>query len=128
MGMHRESLAGLRILVVEDEVVIAMMLEDMLQDFGCGVDVAPSIEAAFDVIQDHHPDGALLDMNIHGRTTVTLAEELARRAVPFLLVTGYSGGDRDPPVIKAAPRLQKPFSKNELGRRIREIFVVGLAE
>lgn len=122
MGQHLESLAGLRILVVEDEVMIAMMLEDMLQDFGCQVEVASSIEAALKVIRDHRLDGVLLDMNIHGRTPVALADELVSRAVPFLLVTGYSGGSGDAPVIKAAPRLQKPFKESEMAQRMTETF------
>ncbi|MBV8524620.1 MAG: hypothetical protein JOY71_21280 [Acetobacteraceae bacterium] len=73
--------------------------------------MAPNIEQAQTSIRGHSPDGVLLDMNIHGQTTIAVAEELVSRAVPVLLVTGYSPRDGDLPVIKAAPRLQKPFDE-----------------
>ena len=117
------SLAGLFILVVEDEVIVAMMLEDMLRDLGCSVALAGSIEEALSFIHENTLDGVLLDMNVHGRKTVAVAEELANRSVPFLLVTGYGTGDGDPPVIKTAPRLQKPFSEDILGQRMAQVFV-----
>ena len=122
MADRVEALTGLHILVVEDEVMVAMMLEDMLQDFGCNVDLAPSIEDALACIKTQRPDGVLLDMNVHGQKTIPVAEELASRSVPFLLVTGYSAVDGDPPVIKAAPRLQKPFDEVDLARRMAEVF------
>src|SRR5579871_5875282 len=84
-----EALAGLRILIVEDEALVGMMLEDMLHDFGCSVEVVPSVEKALSAIGGRAPDGVLLDMNLHGQNTVAVAEELVSRSVPFLLVTGY---------------------------------------
>ena len=123
MITHAKTLAGLFILIVEDEVMVAMMLEDMVKDLGCSVALAGSIEEALSLIRETTPDGVLLDMNVHGRKTVAVAEELARRSVPFLLVTGYGVVDGDPPVVKAAPRLQKPFNEDALGRRMTEVFV-----
>lgn len=118
------GLTGLRILVVEDEAILAMLLEDMLEDLGCSlVGMASGVEDAMAAIGAHELDGVLLDMNLHGRRTVPIAEELARRSVPFLLVTGYGGGDGDAPVIKAAPRLQKPFTEQDLARRMEAAFV-----
>jgi CheY-like chemotaxis protein len=107
----------------EDEFMVAMMLEDMVQRFGCFVELASDIENALASIRRHTPDGVLLDMNIHGRRTIPVAEELVSRSVPFLLVTSYSAGDGDPPVIKAAPRLEKPFNEDDLGRRMAEVFI-----
>lgn len=124
MEARIKTLSDLRILVVEDEIMVAMMLEDMLQDFGCSaVVLAPSVEKALAAIGQNVFDGVLLDMNIHGRNTVAIAEELIRRAVPFLLVTGYGGGDSDPPLMKSAPRLQKPFDSATLAAHMEEIFV-----
>ena len=120
---HARSLAGLFILIVEDEVIVAMMLEDILRDFGCSVALAGNIEEALACVRQNPPDGVLLDMNVHGRDTIPVAEELAGRSVPFLLVTGYGKGDGDPAVIKGAPRLQKPFSQDMLGRRMAEAFL-----
>ncbi|WP_428391394.1 response regulator [Lichenicoccus sp.] len=116
------ALANLRILVVEDEVIIVMMLEDILEEYGCIVEVAPSIERAVESLRARPPDGVLLDMNIHGTIPLAVAEELVQRSVPFLMVTGYAAGDGDPDIIKTAPRLQKPFHEDELGRRMVEVF------
>ena len=99
-----------------------MMLEDMLLDFGCRVELASNVERALAAIRDHALDGVLLDMNIHGQQTTAVAEELVSRSMPFLLVTGYGTGNGDPPVIRTAHRLQKPFSQDDLGRRMAEIF------
>jgi CheY-like chemotaxis protein len=116
------GLTGLHILVVEDETMIAMMLEDMLQDLGCSVEFAPSVEQALAAIRTHVLHGVLLDMNMHGQTTIAVAEELVGRSMPFLLVTGYGVCASDPPVIKAAPRLLKPFSEGDLAQRMTEVF------
>lgn len=118
-----DALTDLRILVVEDEVMIMMMLEDFLEDFGCVVQTAPNIEKALELLHEDLPDGVLLDMNIQGRKPVAVIEELLSRSVPFLLVTGYGSGANDPATIKAAPRLQKPFDAQELRRRMTEVFV-----
>lgn len=127
MEDRSKPLTGLRILVVEDEIMVAMMLEEMLQDFGCGVvALAPSIEMALLAIRHEVFDGVLLDMNIHGRKTVVIADELISRAVPFLLVTGYGGGESDPPVMKSAPRLQKPFDGATLARSMEKLFVASV--
>ena len=117
-----EALAGLRILIVEDEALVGMMLEDMLHDFGCSVEVVPSVEKALSAIGGRAPDGVLLDMNLHGQNTVAVAEELVSRSVPFLLVTGYGSGESDSPLFKSAPRLLKPFTEAALSRRMREVF------
>jgi CheY-like chemotaxis protein len=117
-----KMLTGLRILVVEDETMVGMMLEDMLLDFGCRVEVVSTIESALIAIRENVPDGVLLDMNLNGQRTVAVAEVLAERSVPFLLVTGYGGGNDDPPIIKTAPRLQKPFTEKDLNQRMLETF------
>ena len=116
-----EPLAGLRILIVEDEAMVGMMLEDMLHDFGCNVEVVPSVEKALNAIRDALPM-MLLDMNLPGQKTVAVAEELVSRSVPFLLVTGYGSGESDPPLFKSARRLLKPFTEEALGRRMLETF------
>ena len=126
MEQRFEGLAGLRILVVEDEVLIGMMLETMLEDLGCQVvGLAASIDEALASVRQHTPDGVLLDMNMDGKSTRAVAEELLGRAMPFLLVTGYDGMDSDPPAIRTAPRLKKPFSRDELARGMLEVFGAG---
>ena len=123
MEQRFETLTGLRILVVEDETMIAMMLEVMLEDFGCRVvGLAPSLEKALAAIRQPALDGVLLDMNMHGKSTDAVAKELLGRAVPFLLVTGYDDRETDPTAISTAPRLKKPFSQEELAQRMVEVF------
>jgi CheY-like chemotaxis protein len=124
MESRSQALAGLRILIVEDEVMLAMMIEQMVQDFGCTiVEVVGTIEKALACVRQNALDGVLLDMNLHGRKTIAVVEELIDRSVPFLLVTGYGAQLGDPPGIKAAPRLMKPFSQEDLGQRMTKEFV-----
>jgi CheY-like chemotaxis protein len=94
MGGAHSTLAGLRILVVEDEVLIAMLIEEMLQELGCEV-VGPvaTIEAAVDLVERNSLDGALLDSNLNGKSVIAVIEALAARTVPFVMLTGYERGD-----------------------------------
>jgi CheY-like chemotaxis protein len=124
MEMRQDGLAGLRILIVEDELLVAMLVEEMLQDLGCEiVGPASTLEEAITTIRQSRLDGALLDTNLNGKNSSPAASELAGRGLPFLLVTGYGGRDDDAPVLRAAPRLSKPFDFNELSRRMVEVFV-----
>lgn len=90
------ALAGKRILVVEDEVMIAMLLESALEDEDCVLlgpfsRVAPALAAA----GDEAVDFALLDVNVAGEKIYPVAEALDRRGIPFLLLSGY--GDQGVP-------------------------------
>lgn len=87
-----KSLAGLRILVVEDEMLIAIMIEDILADHGCdAVSTAATVEKALALIATTHFDLVTLDMNLGGRNTAAVADALIARRVPFIFSTGYSG-------------------------------------
>lgn len=110
------NIAGLRVLIVEGEALIAMDIEDMLLDIQCvPVGPASTIEHALDVIRtDEGLDLVLLDMNLHGRTVTPIATELVEKGIAFVLVTGYARRDDDAPVLARAPRLTKPFSSTTL--------------
>jgi CheY-like chemotaxis protein len=124
MERRRESLTGLRILVAEDETFIVMDIEDMLRDLQCEiVGPASTVEAAVAAIREIPIDGALLDLNLHGQTILPAAEELARRAIPFLLVTGYASRHGDISALRDAPRLKKPFGLDELRAAMHEVFI-----
>jgi CheY-like chemotaxis protein len=90
---------GLRLLVVEDEAMIAMAMEDMLTDLGCiVVDVAGSLAQALNRLDGLADglDGAILDVNLGGGETVyPVADALAVRGVPFIFATGYGAGGLD---------------------------------
>jgi CheY-like chemotaxis protein len=111
-------LSGRRILVVEDEILILMMIEDMLADLGCkSISAATKNEQAIALVEGQVFDVALLDMNLNGKISLDVADALAARGVPFVYCTGNSvhdtrDGFRDRPVLK------KPFSHEQLTKAI----------
>lgn len=123
MQTGRDALADLRILVVEDELLVAMLVEEMLQELGCEVvRTVSTVAEGIAAVRQNRLDGALLDGNLHGENSAPVADELLGRAVPFLLVTGYGGRDGDPPALKTAPRLTKPFGIDQLADLMVEVF------
>jgi len=116
--MGGEDLNGLRILVVEDEAAISLLLEDMLLDFGCEV-VGPAarLTAALDIAHRETLDLAILDVNVAGEPVYPVVEALEARKVPFLFSTGYgSAGIRD--LYRDRPVLQKPFAQHDLRQKL----------
>lgn len=117
--MTNSDLSGRRVLVVEDEARIAMLIRDTLEDLGCQVvGIASRLEEARAKVASMEFDAALLDVNLNGEPSYPLADELASRGIPFVLATGY-GASRIPPDHKDAPVLQKPFLRAELERALR---------
>lgn len=115
-----DSLNGLRVLVVEDEALVAMLVEDMLSDFGCTVlGPAGSIRQALEAIEQEAPQAAVLDVNLGGEPVYAVADALIARGTPFVLATGY-GEMGVAEGYRAAPVLQKPFEQGELEQRLRQ--------
>lgn len=113
------GLEGLRVLLVEDEGPVAMLLEDMLQDLGCSVAAsAASVPEALRAISQNDFEFALLDVNLAGVKVDPVAEELARRGTPFAFASGYgkAGLRQD---LQERPVVQKPFRLDELRQTIR---------
>ena len=106
--------AGKRILVVEDEMIVAMLIEDILMDGGATV-VGPAarVNKALDLLGTEAVDAALLDVNLAGENTMPVAEELRRRGIPFAFATGY-GAAGLPDGFAGQPLLQKPFQERDL--------------
>ncbi|HEX8303015.1 response regulator [Sphingomonas sp.] len=100
------SLAGLRVLVVEDEPVVAMCLEDMLEELGC-VTVGPASRLAegLALAEREMIDAAILDINLAGERSNTIADALRARDVPFAFASGYGA----PPEGYGAPMIEKPY-------------------
>jgi CheY-like chemotaxis protein len=113
-----DELNGLRILVVEDEAAISLLLEDMLLDFGCElVGPAARLSSALDIAARETIDLAILDVNVAGEPIYPVAEALAERGVPFVFSTGYgSAGIKD--AFRDRPVLQKPFAQNDLKQKL----------
>jgi CheY-like chemotaxis protein len=114
--MHRlVTLGGKRFLVVEDESLVAMDIVEALEETGATV-VGPagSTVETLALLNNNAPiDAVLLDANLHGRPSDTIADALTEANVPFAFVTGY-GREGLPDVFARAPVLSKPFSRSEL--------------
>jgi DNA-binding response OmpR family regulator len=108
------KLAGSRVLLVEDEALVSLLLQDTLEEFGCElVGQASRFDDAFEKARTMAFDVAILDVNLHGRDTLAIAEALAARGRPFVFATGY-GTHGLPESLRSAPVLQKPFHQKEL--------------
>jgi CheY-like chemotaxis protein len=107
-------LADLRVLVVEDEVFIALEIEERLRRLGCAV-VGPvgRLERALELARAEALDGALLDVNIRGGFVYPVAMELRAREVPVVLSTGYAP-EALPAAFRDLPCLRKPFGAGQL--------------
>lgn len=99
------------ILIVEDEPLIAMMLEDFLETLGCGaVGPCDTVAAGLDAVGEGGFDAAILDLNLRGgETSAAIADALDATGVPFLFATGGSG-DSIPERHRDRPTLSKPFT------------------
>jgi CheY-like chemotaxis protein len=112
------STAALRILVVEDELLIRMLLEDMLTELGHTVTAeAVRIDDALTAARTAEFDLAILDVNLNGQTTGPVADVLAERGTPFMFSTGY-GTHGLPEAHRGRPTLKKPFQMDGLKRMI----------
>ncbi|MBV8737026.1 MAG: response regulator [Alphaproteobacteria bacterium] len=110
----KAGLNGLRILVVEDEYLVASLIQDFLEMAGCVV-LGPIARLAEAVHAAHSDscDAAVLDVNLGGSLVFPVAEILSHRRIPFAFVTGYATGAL-PDEHHARPTIRKPFRKEEL--------------
>jgi CheY-like chemotaxis protein len=114
----RLTLQGCCILIVEDEAMVAMILEDLLQELGCQfTEIASRVETALISIMARPFNIAILDVNLKGETSYPVADMLELRKVPFLFATGY-GTAVIPEKYRQRTVLQKPFRKQELEKAL----------
>lgn len=106
--------ARLRVLVVEDESLVAMFLEDVLEDLGHEM-VGPysRVDAALPAAQSENFDVAILDVNVNGQAIFPVAEAIASRGLPFIFSTGY-GQKSLPEQYRSRPTLDKPFLPSDV--------------
>lgn len=118
-----DSIAGRRVLVVEDEALIAMALEDILLDLGCEVvGPASSVDAALAYSEKDDLDGALLDINVRGTLIYPVADRLMKRGVPVVLCSGYAMTSAIPPPYNALPQIAKPYNPAMVRSTLVEAF------
>ncbi len=118
MNAAVKSPAGKRVLVVEDELMIRMLLQDMLADLGHTLaGEAGGIEEALALAKEGAFDVAILDVNLNGQPISPVVEILIDRGLPFVFATGY--GQRGvPEPYRNTPTLQKPFQADALAQAI----------
>ena len=113
--------------VVEDETMVAILLEDMLVELGCEVLwTANRVSKALDLVAGSRPDAAVLDVNIAGDVVYPVAQALAARGIPFVFTTGYGARGlaeswRDRPIV------QKPFQVEHLSHGLLSALGMGRA-
>lgn len=114
-----DSLRRPRVLVLEDEWVIAAQIETALTAAGFEV-VGPvgRIDSAMTLLRDNAPAAAVLDINVHGELSFSVARWLARASVPFIFLSGYAAADL-PDDMKTRTLLQKPVDAIDLCREVR---------
>jgi CheY-like chemotaxis protein len=118
-GASAPVLADLEILLVEDEAIIALMLEDVLGDLGCaGVLHASDVAEALALLERRRPGAAVLDINLAGRFVFPVAERLDRLGVPFVFATGY-GREIIPEPWQSRPCIPKPVEPSLLALALR---------
>ena len=125
MGTQPSSpLRGLRLLVVEDEFMVADHIGMLLEDFGCEVaGYASTVAEALDLINRERLDGVLLDGNLNGDSSAPVAVELRSRSIPFVVATGYGCLELNAEALNGAPRLAKPFTSINFERSLLAAFV-----
>jgi CheY-like chemotaxis protein len=114
-----------RVLVVEDELMIRMLLEDMLGELGYTVSAAAArLDEAMQAAQEGEFDIAILDVNLNGESISPVADVLAARGIPFVLATGYGEGGM-PDGYRDRPALKKPFQLHNLKHTLEAALAAG---
>lgn len=116
-----DGIAGKRVLLVEDEAILAMSVEDMLHDLGCVV-IGPALskDDAQRLATEAELDAAVLDINLGDGDSGVIAEILMRRGVPFCFSTGY-GTAGVPEGFSGVPVLAKPYTSSSLSTALQQL-------
>ena len=116
-----ETTSPLRIFVVEDEMMIAMMVEDIVADLGHTLaGVAMRLPQAAELARTVEADVALLDINLDGRKSFPVAEVLRERGVKLLFASGYGSSGLEPPFLNEMI-IKKPFEAADLDRALAQV-------
>jgi CheY-like chemotaxis protein len=121
-GAYRHmSLQGKRILVIEDELLLALCVGQALEEKGCKViGPATSVRQGLNLVEKTTVNGAILDINLNGELVYPVAKALMGRNIPFLFTTGYNSLDV-PSSFRSVPRLDKPVEPGLLIQVLKQI-------
>lgn len=108
-----------RVLVVEDDLLIALDLSSIIENAGCIVlGPAPSVEEALSILAKAEPVAAFLDENLNGMSVAPVAHELDHRRIPFWILSGYAQSISSDPLLQKARRIRKPVSPQQIQEAI----------
>lgn len=115
MTQLSSSLAGVRFLIIEDEMAQALLLAEIIKDLGGSVpEMAFGFEQASEAVHKDSFDCALLDVNLNGTLSFPLADTMRLRGIPFVFCTGYAAGIDVYPETSQIPVVDKPVQTEEL--------------
>jgi DNA-binding NtrC family response regulator len=119
----KHDLSGMRVLVVEDTMLVADLISEELKEAGCAV-VGPAghLTQALALAEAEALNGAFLDLNLGGESSVPVAEVLERRGIPYVFITGYDDLGSLPAAYRDKPRLAKPFDPDRLAVIVAQQF------
>lgn len=115
------SIKGRHLLILEDEPIVGLALEDMIADAGGRSIYAEYLEQAIELIAVEPLDGAILDVNVHGEKSYTVAHMLTQVGVPFIFATGY-GDSLHPAEFKKVPTVTKPYGLSDIEKALGFVF------
>ena len=120
--MSTLSLDGARILIVEDNFVVADALRYLIDGYGGSVSaIVPSVQRAHEALDAGGVDVAVLDINLNGASVVPLADHLLERGIPFVFLSGYGGEELLPEHLRSHPRFDKPVEAERLVRALLQL-------
>lgn len=115
----------LRVLVVEDEALVAMFVEDTLTEMGHEIGaIASRLQEALEVARTGTFDLAIIDVNLGGHPSYPIAEVLKERGIPFVFATGYGSSGLDPK-FAGTPVITKPFARAHLQKLLTQVLADG---
>lgn len=119
----QKPFTGRRLLLVEDELLIALDLQRIVEQLGSTV-VGPvgSIRGALQILSNTRPDAALLDVNLREGRVLPVAQACQDQSIPFALVTGYGRLELEEPLLQSAPRVYKPFDSDAIRNVLATMF------
>lgn len=108
------------VLIIEDEFLIAGLLQDMLEELGCSkILIAANIPQAIEALEVQNPDLVALDLNLAGTSAIPIARSLRDRNVPFIISSGY-GADAIDTEWRKYPVLTRPYDSSALQEKIAQ--------